>query len=183
RRGRGARAGGSGFAPAGGIAARPTLEVNGMWGGFQGEGSKTVIPAEAHAKITCRLVAHQDSEKVADALVRHVEANTPPCVTATVQRSRGGSVPYHVPADHPGNRAITSVLTELYGKRPVYVRNGGTLPVTGLFRDVLGVYTVALSFGLPDQRVHAPNEFHRLASFRRAQRAMALFLHRLAEQW
>jgi acetylornithine deacetylase/succinyl-diaminopimelate desuccinylase-like protein len=169
-----------GFTPGERVAVRPTLEVNGMWGGFQGEGSKTVIPCEAHAKITCRLVPDQDPDHVAALLQAHVAAHTPPGVTATVQLSRGGARPYEVPSDHPGNRAIAAVLTELYGRPPVYIRNGGTLPVTGLFLNTLGAYTVALCFGLPDQRVHAPNEFHRLSSFRRAQRAHALFLEKLA---
>jgi acetylornithine deacetylase/succinyl-diaminopimelate desuccinylase-like protein len=174
-------AGEPGFTPAERVAARPTLEVNGIWGGFQGAGSKTVIPNEAHAKITCRLVADQDPDRVVDAVEAHVAANTPPAVTARVVRVRDAARPYHVPADHPGNRAVAAVLEELYGRTPVYIRNGGTLPVTTLFLDALGAYTVALCFGLPDQRVHAPNEFQRLSSFERAQRAHALFLEKLAE--
>jgi acetylornithine deacetylase/succinyl-diaminopimelate desuccinylase-like protein len=169
-----------GFTAAERVAARPTLDVNGIWGGFQGEGSKTVIPGRARAKITCRLVPEQDPARVEAALRAHVAAHTPPGTVARVSSLEGGARPYEVPADHPGNRAVATTLTELYGRPPVYLRNGGTLPVTGLFLDELGAYTVALGFGLPDQRVHAPNEFQRLASFERAQVAHGLFLEKCA---
>src|SRR5512143_3161842 len=97
---------------------RPTLEVNGMWGGFQGEGTKTVLPNEAHAKISCRLVANQDGDKIVAAIAAHVAQHRPPGVTATVRRLLFNAQPYLMPADHPGNQAAHAVLEELYGRAP-----------------------------------------------------------------
>ena len=160
--------------------ARPTLEVNGIWGGFQGAGSKTVIPAEAHAKLSCRLVPNQDPVRIQELVIRHLQTHLPPGVTAHVLRYDAQAKPYAVPADHWGNQAARTVLTKLYGVEPFYTRMGGSVPVTSLFLDHLGVYTIGLGFGLEDEKVHAPNEFYRLSSFRRGQRAYCLLLDELA---
>lgn len=160
--------------------ARPTLEVNGMWGGFQGEGVKTVIPNEAHAKITCRLVANQDPQRIIAALTRHVEQHTPPGVRATVQPFNATATPYLMPVEHWGNEAARAVLQELYGKQPFYTRSGGSIPVCELFWRHLGAYTVIFAFALDDEQFHAPDEFFRLTSFRRGQQAYCMLLHRLA---
>jgi acetylornithine deacetylase/succinyl-diaminopimelate desuccinylase-like protein len=162
--------------------ARPTLEVNGIWGGFQGEGIKTVLPSEAHAKITCRLVPDQDPGLIAEAIARHVAGNTPPGVRAAVTRLEGSATPYLMPPDHPGNTVAAEVLTELYGTAPYYVRSGGSLPVCSLFRGILGVYSLNFAFGLEDEDVHSPNEFFRLASFEKGQRAYVKLLQKLAER-
>lgn len=164
------------------LAARPTLEINGIWGGFQGEGIKTVLPAEAHAKITCRLVANQDPAQIVKLLARHVEKHTPAGVKATVRALSGTARPYLIPADHWGNKAAAEVLEELYGKAPYYVRVGGSIPVCELFLTHLGSYTVGFAFGLSDEQIHAPNEFYRLASFRRGPVAYCKILQRLAEK-
>lgn len=162
--------------------ARPTLEVNGIWGGFQGKGVKTVLPNEAHAKITCRLVADQKPQEIVQAIAAHVAKHTPAGVTVTVQPEASGANPYAMPVDHPGNEAAASVHRELYGKEPLYVRSGGSIPFCSLFRDLLGVYTVNFAFGLGDERAHAPDEFWRLSSFERAKRAYCMYLHELAEE-
>jgi acetylornithine deacetylase/succinyl-diaminopimelate desuccinylase-like protein len=162
--------------------ARPTLEVNGIWGGFQGDGVKTVLPNEAHAKITCRLVADQTPSKVADLIEAHVHEVAPPGVQVTVRKFPQGAMPYEMPVDHPGNVAAAAVLRRLYGKEPYFVRLGGSLPVVGIFLASLGAYTIDLAFGLEDENQHAPNEFYRLSSLRRAQEAYALMLHELAAQ-
>lgn len=159
---------------------RPTLEVNGIWGGFQGEGIKTVLPSEAHAKITCRLVANQDPRRIRQLLDRHVQAHVPPGIEATVEYLTMNGKPYVMPADHWGNRAAVRVLTELYGQEPYYVRSGGSIPICGDFLERLGVYTVNMGFGLPDEKAHSPDEFFRLSSFRRSQTAYRLLLHELA---
>jgi acetylornithine deacetylase/succinyl-diaminopimelate desuccinylase-like protein len=159
--------------------ARPTLEINGLWGGFQGEGVKTVIPNEAHAKITCRLVANQDPQRVIEALTRHVARHAPPGVRATVQPFEATAAPYLMPADHWGNRAAHAVLKELYGKEPFYTRTGGSIPVTTLFHRHLGAYSVIYAFALDDEQFHAPDEFFRLENFRRGQAAYCMLLHRL----
>ncbi len=161
------------------LGARPTLEINGIWGGFQGEGNKTVLPNEAHAKITCRLVPNQDPPAIAALLAAHVERHSQPGVKATVSRLPGQAKPYAIPADHWGNQAAAEVLTEVYGKKPVYTRTGGSIPVCELFQEYLGAYTVGFAFGLNDEQVHAPNEFYRLANFERGRVAYCKMLSRL----
>lgn len=162
--------------------ARPTLEVNGMYGGFQGDGVKTVLPSEAHAKITCRLVADQDPAHIMDALKAHVAAHTPPGVKVTVTGMPSSATPYLMPADHPGNVAARDVHMELYGKEPFYARSGGSIPVCSMFLDNLGVYTVNFGFGLDDEYQHSPNEFYRLSSFEKGQRGYCLLLGRIGRQ-
>lgn len=163
------------------IWARPTLEVNGIWGGFQGQGTKTVLPSAAHAKITCRLVADQDPAEIVQLLTAHIKANTPPGVDVTVKPEASAAEPYLMPADHPGNAAARDVHLELYGKEPLYVRSGGSIPFCSLFHKVLGVYTVNFAFALTDEKQHSPNEFFRLHNFERGQRAYCMLLERLAE--
>lgn len=169
----------AGYTAQEGAWARPTLEVNGIWGGFQEEGIKTVLPAEAHAKITCRLVADQDPERIVRALQAHVERNTPPGVSVTVTPLAFSAYPYLVPADERGNVAAREVLTELYEREPYYVRSGGSIPVCALFKEQLGAYTASFGFGISDERFHSPDEFYRLASFRKGQTAYCKLLDRL----
>ncbi len=163
------------------VWARPTLEINGIWGGFQGAGTKTVLPAEAHAKITCRLVADQDPVEIGELIAAHVEAHAPAGVKVNVNTLPNASLAYLMPADHPGNEAAREVLTELYGKEPYYVRSGGSIPVCMLFLNTLGVYTVNFAFALDDEKQHSPNEFFRLSSFDKGQGAYCQLLHRLGK--
>ncbi|MCC6457027.1 MAG: dipeptidase [Caldilineaceae bacterium] len=160
--------------------ARPTLEVNGIWGGFTGAGMKTVLPAEAHAKITCRLVADQDPAQIAQLVKAHIERLSPPGVTVNVTIFENAAYPYRSPSDHAGNRAAHVVLEELYGKPPYYTRTGGSVPLLTLFYRELGAQTVTFGFGLPDENIHSPNEFWRLSSFRKAQQGYCLLLQELA---
>ncbi|MGB0385215.1 MAG: dipeptidase [Ardenticatenaceae bacterium] len=162
--------------------ARPTLEVNGIWGGFQGEGVKTVIASQAHAKITCRLVADQDPHHILQLITDHIERNTPPGVTITVKPYASTARAYLMPADHPGNQAARAVHKELYGKEPYYIRTGGSIPFCSMIQELLGIYTVNFAFGLDDEQVHAPNEFFRLKSFERGQKGYCMLLHQLASQ-
>jgi acetylornithine deacetylase/succinyl-diaminopimelate desuccinylase-like protein len=168
-----------GYTPPEHLAGRPTLEINGIWGGFQGEGNKTVLPHEAHAKITCRLVANQDPASIIDLIATHIERHTPPGVQITVRPLSGTAKPYLVPVDHWGNKAAVAVLTEIYGKAPYFMRIGGSIPICGLFLSTLGAYTVNFAFALMDEQMHAPNEFFRLSNFRRGQVAYGRLLHRL----
>lgn len=158
---------------------RPTLELNGLWGGFSGEGVKTVLPREAHAKLTCRLVPEQDPDEIVRLIERHVAKHTLPGVKARVWTPERGSKAYAMPADHPGNAAAKTVLETLYGTSPYYVRAGGSIPFCSIMLELLGVYTVNFGFGLRDEQVHAPNEFFRLASFERSQRGYAMLLTHL----
>lgn len=159
--------------------ARPTLEVNGMWGGYQGAGSKTVIPAEAHAKITCRLVPNQDPADITAKVAAHLQAHTPPGVTLRLDAHEQGARPYSIPADHPALQAAAQVLADIYGQPPYLVRMGGTLPVSEVFARLLGIYTVFFSFSTADEDFHAPNEFLRVHRFYEGLDAWARLLDRL----
>ncbi|MBX7214664.1 MAG: dipeptidase [Thermoflexales bacterium] len=172
-----ALAGEKGYTPIERMWARPTLDVNGMWGGFQGAGVKTVLPGEAHAKITCRLVANQDPQKIIERIIAHVRRVTPPGVRVDFEPSKGTAYPYSMPLDHPVNEAIKRTLTQVYGKPPYYIRMGGSVPVTGQFERELGSKVATLAFGLDDEQMHAPDEFWRLSSLDKALKAYALFLH------
>lgn len=163
------------------VWARPTFEVNGMWSGFQGEGIKTVLPNEAHAKITCRLVSNQRPETIVELVKAHVAAHTPPGVVATVTPEETGGKPYVTTAEHWGNRVVADVLREIYGSEPYHVRSGGSIPITGVFLDELGAYTVSFGFGLRDEGAHAPDEFFRLSSFVKGQAAYCKLLHRFGQ--
>jgi len=170
-----------GYTPRERIWVRPTLEINGLWGGFTGEGTKTVLPSEAHAKITCRLVPIQDPSKIIQQIADHAKNHALPGVRVEIESTEDGSRAYRIPADHMGLQAAADVLAELYGVSPFRGYMGGSIPVTTLFLDILKAYTVVFSFGLPDEQVHAPNEFYRLSSFRRGQQAYGMVLQRLAQ--
>ena len=159
--------------------ARPTLEINGITGGWQGDGIKTVLPAKASAKITCRLVANQDPEDIFQKLKAHVEANLPPGCTAEFRRLPGRGTPFEVPAGHNASAVAAEVLEEVYGVKPYETRVGGSIPVTSMLLDALGVHATIFAFGLADENQHAPDEFFRLKEFRRGQEAYCRLLERL----
>ena len=158
--------------------ARPTLELNGVWGGWQGLGIKTVLPAEARAKITCRLVAGQRPDDIFEKLRAHVEGHIPPGLRATLTRLPGSGDPFLVPAGHNSSTLAAEVLTEVYGTQPVEVRSGGSIPVMTMLLNELGVHATVFAFGLDDENLHAPNEFFRLSSFRTGQTAYCRLLER-----
>jgi len=162
--------------------ARPTLEVNGIYGGFQGEGLKTVLPSTAHAKVSCRLVARQDPIRIGDLVVAHVKRVSPPGVKVEATRTGSGARPYLVPAGHKGMRIAAAVLRDRYGREPYGVREGGAVPVNALFLEHLGVHTVVFGFALRDEGAHSPNEFFRLSSFERGQRAYGMLFERLGAE-
>ncbi len=163
--------------------ARPTIEINGIYGGFQGEGLKTVLPSRAHAKVSCRLVADQDPSKIADLVLAHVEKAIPAGVKVKAVKAESGAMPYLVPADHPAMRIAASVLRDVYGKEPYQIRSGGTIPVNAMFLHQLNAYTIVFAFGLTDERQHSPNEFFRLSSYERGQEAYGMLLRRLGEDY
>ena len=144
--------------------ARPTLDVNGLWGGFQGEGSKTIIPAHAHAKVSCRLVANQDPERIFEAVRAAVMDLAPAGIRVDVRNLHGGR-PSLTPIDHPASRAAARALEATFGRAPVYLREGGSIPVTASFATILGLPTVLLGFSNPDDNAHAPNEKLDLGNF------------------
>jgi acetylornithine deacetylase/succinyl-diaminopimelate desuccinylase-like protein len=156
--------------------ARPTLDLNGIWGGFQGDGVKTVTPCEAHLKITCRLVANQDPAEIIRQIERHVARHCLPGATATVTRHSASAKPFLLPRDDPALHKAKAVLRDLYGVDPLIVRSGGSVPITEVFQRELGRDTVSLGWGMPDSRAHAPNEWYGLEDFTIARRAYCAFL-------
>ena len=162
---------------------RPTLEVNGMWGGFQGEGSKTVIPREAQAKLTSRLVANQDPVKATELIKAHLVKHASPHVRLEFLGGGGWSNrAYHTDRKHPWNEAVGEVLEALYGMKPVYAQSSGSIPAITWFKEILGVDTAELALGSPDELIHAPNEFFRLENFYKCQEGYARLVYKLAEK-
>ena len=151
---------------------RPTLDVNGLWGGFQGDGSKTIIPAHAHAKVSSRLVAAQEPDRIFEAFEAYVEEIAPPGVTTTVQLL-GGGLPSVTPLDHPATQAAARALEATFGQAPVYIREGGSIPVCASFTSILGLPVVLLGFVQPDSHAHAPNEWMDLGNYETSIRTIA----------
>jgi len=159
---------------------RPTLEVNGLYGGYQGPGSKTVLPSEAHVKITCRLVQAQDPADIVAKVRRHLESRCPAGVTLAFEEAAHGAVAYRVSSDSPAVRAAAETLEAVFGTPPEIVGIGGTVPITATFREALGVDTVFYSFSTADEDIHAPNEFYRPERFRAGLTAWVELWRRLA---
>ena len=146
------------------ISARPTLEVNGLYSGFIGEGSKTVLPAKAMAKISMRLVPDQDPVKVEKQLRAYLKANAPKTVTWTL-KAFGKAPGVLTDPNSPGAKAAAAALKTVFGKKPIFRREGGSVPVVSQIKDVLGVDSVIMGFGLPDDNLHAPNEKQHVPTF------------------
>jgi acetylornithine deacetylase/succinyl-diaminopimelate desuccinylase-like protein len=144
--------------------ARPTCDVNGIWGGYQGKGAKTVLPAKAGAKVSMRLVPDQDPAKIAELFTAHVRAAAPAGVTVEVENLHGAN-PVLVEASGPIIEAALDAMEESWGARPVRVREGGSIPIVGTFAEVLEVPVLLLGFGLEDDRLHSPNEKFNLSHF------------------
>lgn len=143
---------------------RPTLEINGIWGGYTGEGSKTVLPSKAFAKISCRLVPNQKSDKMEKLLIDHLYKIAPPNVTVKVEPYHGGD-PYMTPVDSIEYKAASKAIEATFGKTPIPVRGGGSIPITALFESELGVKVVFLGFGLDNDNLHSPNEKYDIVNF------------------
>lgn len=141
---------------------RPTLEVNGLYGGYEGPGQKTVIPSEAHAKITCRLVPDQDPDEIVALVSRHLETHVPPGTRLTITPADHGARPAEIAAGHFALKAAGAALEAVYGVPPLVVRMGGTVPISELFQRHMGLDTVFFSFSTADEDFHAPNEFFRI---------------------
>jgi len=160
--------------------ARPTLECNGIWGGYIGEGAKTVLPSKASAKISMRLVPNQKPEKIAKLFEKYINRISPKTVHVTVRNLHGGE-PAITPIESPGVRAAVAALTKGFGKKPLYQREGGSIPIVVQFKKLLGIDTVLLGFGLPDENAHAPNEFLYLENFFGGIRTSAHFIQELRQ--
>jgi acetylornithine deacetylase/succinyl-diaminopimelate desuccinylase-like protein len=154
--------------------ARPTLDCNGIWGGFTGEGAKTVLPSKAYAKISMRLVPNQTPEEIAKKFEAFFNKIKPAGVTIKVTDLHGG-MPAITPIDSAGMNAARKALSEVFGKEPFLTREGGSIPIVNSFTSILGAPTVLMGFGLPDQNAHSPNEKMNLKNFHRGVKCGALF--------
>ncbi len=159
--------------------ARPTLDVNGIWGGFQGEGAKTIIPASAHAKISSRLVVNQDPDTIYELMRDHILRVAPEGVRVEVSHL-GGGLPSLTPMDHPATQAAVRALEATFGQRPLFIREGGSIPVCASFSSILGLPVVLLGFANPDCNAHAPNESMILANYETGIRTIARYWDELA---
>lgn len=153
---------------------RPTLDVNGIWGGYIGEGAKTVLPSKANAKISMRLVPNQDPTKITQLFKDHFERIAPKSAKVTVTPHHGGE-PALTPIDSDEYRAASLALEEAFGKKPIPVRSGGSIPIISMFEKVLGLKTIMLGFGLDSDAIHSPNEHYGLFNFYKGIEAIPLF--------
>ena len=159
---------------------RPTLDVNGIWGGYTGEGAKTVIPSDAHAKISMRLVPNQDWEEISQLFEKHFRAIAPKSVKVEVIAHHGGE-PYVTPIDNIGYQAAHKAYTTSFGVEPFPQRGGGSIPIVPLFEKVLGVKSVLMGFGLDSDAIHSPNEHFGLFNFYKGIETIPLFYHHYAK--
>jgi acetylornithine deacetylase/succinyl-diaminopimelate desuccinylase-like protein len=162
--------------------SRPTLDCNGIVGGYTGAGSKTIIPAQASAKLSARLVANQDPQKVVEGFRRFVAEHTPPGLKATMQ-VHAEARPVMLAKDAPAMRAGQEALAEAFDRAPAMIRCGASVPITELFQRLLGLDGVLMGFGLPDDNLHAPNEHFRLDHLWRGAVASAAFMRNLRASW
>lgn len=143
---------------------RPTLDVNGIWGGYTGEGAKTVLPSKAHAKISMRLVPNQISKEITELFTQHIKSIAPPQVKIKVTAHHGGE-PAVTPTDSKAYKATSEAFKEVWGKTPIPSRDGGSIPIVALFKKELGLDTVLMGFGLDSDAIHSPNEHYGLKNF------------------
>ena len=160
--------------------ARPTLDVNGIWGGYQGEGSKTVIAAKAGAKISMRLVPGQDPENITRLIQAYIPTLAPEGVKVEVKGLHGGQ-PVKIDLDNPYVRAAGKALEQVYGKAPAFTRGGGSIPIVAAFREVLNAPVVLVDFGLNEDAPHSPNESFALADYHNGILTSAYLLQALAQ--
>lgn len=161
-------------------SARPTLDVNGLWSGYQGEGAKTVLPAKAGAKVSMRLVPDQDPDKIAELFRKHVESLAPDTVTVEVEAHHGGH-PVVIDLDYYGLKAAAKAFGDIYDKDVLFSREGGSIPIVSDFKKVLGVNSILMGFGLTKDALHSPNESFSLKDFHRGIKTSARFLELLPD--
>ena len=161
--------------------ARPTIEINGMWGGYTEEGAKTVLPAKAHAKISCRLVPNQDPAKITKLVERHLKKLMPKTVRFRFEVHSLGK-PWVAPYTHPFFNAAQAALRKGFGRRAVFIREGGSIPLIPDIQDAFKIPVILMGFGLPDENAHAPNERMDLGNYQNGILSSAYFLSELAAQ-
>jgi acetylornithine deacetylase/succinyl-diaminopimelate desuccinylase-like protein len=159
---------------------RPTLELNGMWGGYIGEGAKTVLPSKANAKISMRLVPNQNSHEIAELFTAHFNKIAPNCVKVTVTEHHGGE-PVVTPTDSIAYKAAEKAIATTFGKDPIPTRGGGSIPIIALFEKILGLKTVLMGFGLDNDNIHSPNEKFDVANYYKGIETIPYFHKYFAE--
>ena len=159
---------------------RPTLDVNGIWGGYIGEGAKTVLPSKAFAKISMRLVPHQNSDEITKLFADHFESIAPDGVKVEVRPHHGGE-PVVVPSDSDEYRAAHLAMADAFGKEPIPMRSGGSIPIVALFEEVLGVKSILFGFGLDSDSIHSPNEHYGLFNYYKGIETIPLFYKHYSE--
>lgn len=159
---------------------RPTIELNGIWGGYTGEGAKTVLPSKAFAKISARLVPNQQSEKITKLLIDHLHSIAPDCVTVKAELHHGGE-PYVTPVDSKAYKAAEKAMETTFGKTPIPVRGGGSIPICALFEKELGIKIVFMGFGLDSDNLHSPNEKFNVENFYKGIETIPYFHKYFAE--
>ncbi len=169
-----------GYTPLERTGIRPSLDVNGIWGGYTGEGAKTVLPSKAFAKISMRLVPNQKPESVERLFQEHFQSIAPPHVHVNVRALHGG-YPVVVPTDSLEYRAAEKALESTFGKKPLPQRGGGSIPIVAMFQQVLGVHSVLMGFGLDSDNIHSPNEHYGLFNFYKGIETIPHFYHFYAE--
>ena len=160
---------------------RPTFDVCGIWGGYTGEGAKTVLPSKAYAKLSCRLVPNQKHQKIEELFKNYFESIAPKTVKVKVESLHGGPS-YVCPIEFAGYKAAEKALEDVYGKRPVPVRSGGSIPIIATFEEILGIKSVLMGFGLSEDAIHSPNESYALEQFYNGIRSIPLFYRYFAEE-
>lgn len=155
-------------------SCRPSFDVCGIWGGYTGEGSKTVLPSKAYAKVSCRLVASQDHHKISQAFIDYIKSIAPKHIRVEVCPMHGGEA-YLCPIDLPAYKAAEEAISKSWGVRPLAVRRGGSIPIIAVFERVLGLKTVLMGFGLESNAIHSPNENMSVDIFRKGVEAVAEF--------
>jgi len=159
---------------------RPTLEINGIWGGYEGEGAKTVLPSKATAKISARLVPDQSSVKITTLLLDHFKKIAPPYVTVKAFEHHGGE-PYITPIDSKAYKAAARAIETTFAKKPIPVRGGGSIPICSLFEQELGIKIVFMGFGLDSDNLHSPNEKFNIENFYKGIETIPYFHKYFAE--
>ncbi len=159
---------------------RPTLELNGIWGGYTGEGAKTVLPSKAFAKISARLVPNQSSEKITEKLINYFQSIAPAGVVVKASEHHGGE-PYMTPVDSKAYKAAAAAMKDTFGKDPIPVRGGGSIPICALFEKELGIKIVFMGFGLDSDNLHSPNEKYDLVNFYKGIETIPYFHKHFAE--
>jgi len=162
------------------VGIRPSLDVNGIWGGYIGEGAKTVLPSKAHAKISMRLVPNQNSDEITELFANHFKKIAPDSVKVKVTPHHGGE-PAVTPIDSTAFAAASAAFEEAWGKKPIPTRDGGSIPIVALFKEELGLDTLLMGFGLDSDAIHSPNEHYGVTNYFKGIETIALFYKHFAK--